>query len=313
VVDRVWGKPPSQPSMPLRLAAPLAFCVVSAVQMARFGVPQSDDRLLLWLTVGLFCACAHDVRRMRRVVLEWFPLVGLIFAYDLVRGEAAHVFGRAHVLPQIWVGRHLGDGTVPVVWLQHALWHGPHDVRWYDYACVAVYTTHFFVTPVLAAVLWLRSSRLFRIYGGMVLTLAFTGLATYALFPAMPPWLAGESHFLSRVAHIVPAVYMHVMFIDYGALFQTSRYVNLIAAIPSLHAAYAMLAALMLRPLTRRRAARCALLLYPLAMGFALVYTGEHYTIDVLLGWAYAFAAFRLVTRIAAARGASTSRIASSG
>jgi membrane-associated phospholipid phosphatase len=283
--------------MPLRLAAPLAFCVVSAIQMARFGVPQSDDRLLLWLTVGLFCASAHDVRRMRRVALEWFPLVGLIFTYDLVRGKAAHLIAHAHVLPQIWVGSHLGDGTVPVVWLQHALWHGSHDIRWYDYACVAVYMTHFFVTPVLAAVLLLKSSRLFRIYGGMVLTLAFTGLATYALFPAMPPWLASKNHFLPPVAHIVPAVYTHLGFIDYSTLFQTPRYVNLIAAIPSLHAAFALLAALTLGSFTRRRAARYALLLYPLAMGFALVYTGEHYTIDVLLGWAYAFAAFRLVTR----------------
>jgi len=27
---------------------------------------------------------------------------------------------------------------------------------------------------------------------------------------------------------------------------------------------------------------------YPLAMGFALVYLGEHYAFDVLLGWLYA-------------------------
>jgi membrane-associated phospholipid phosphatase len=29
-------------------------------------------------------------------------------------------------------------------------------------------------------------------------------------------------------------------------------------------------------------------MLYPLAMGFTLVYTGEHYVIDILIGWAYA-------------------------
>ncbi|HWO73850.1 MAG TPA: phosphatase PAP2 family protein, partial [Dehalococcoidia bacterium] len=31
---------------------------------------------------------------------------------------------------------------------------------------------------------------------------------------------------------------------------------------------------------------------YPLAMGFAIVYMGEHYVIDVLAGWAYGAGAF---------------------
>ena len=32
--------------------------------------------------------------------------------------------------------------------------------------------------------------------------------------------------------------------------------------------------------------------LYPLAMAFTLVYTGEHFVIDVLLGWLYASTIF---------------------
>jgi membrane-associated phospholipid phosphatase len=37
------------------------------------------------------------------------------------------------------------------------------------------------------------------------------------------------------------------------------------------------------------------LLAYPLAMTFTLVYSGEHYVIDVLVGWAYVAAVFLLV------------------
>jgi membrane-associated phospholipid phosphatase len=40
---------------------------------------------------------------------------------------------------------------------------------------------------------------------------------------------------------------------------------------------------------------------YPLAMAFAIVYTGEHYVADVLLGWLYAVASFALI-RWSAAR-----------
>jgi membrane-associated phospholipid phosphatase len=60
-----------------------------------------------------------------------------------------------------------------------------------------------------------------------------------------------------------------------------------VAAIPSLHAAFALLVSVALWPLARRWWQRALLAAYPLAMGFALVYGGEHYVIDLLLGWAY--------------------------
>ena len=37
------------------------------------------------------------------------------------------------------------------------------------------------------------------------------------------------------------------------------------------------------------------LVAYPLAMAFTLVYSGEHYVSDILLGWVYAVMAFVLV------------------
>ena len=50
------------------------------------------------------------------------------------------------------------------------------------------------------------------------------------------------------------------------------------------------------------------LVLYPLAMTFVLVYSGEHYVTDVLLGWALAalvsLAAWRVERWIAARRAA---------
>ena len=37
----------------------------------------------------------------------------------------------------------------------------------------------------------------------------------------------------------------------------------------------------------------------PAAMAFALVYTAEHYVVDILLGWAYALVAVWVVHRVA--------------
>ena len=68
------------------------------------------------------------------------------------------------------------------------------------------------------------------------------------------------------------------------------------AAVPSLHAAYTLLITLFLWRLSRR--ARPLLALYPLAMAFALVYTAEHYVVDILLGWAYTLVAVWVVSRV---------------
>ncbi len=62
---------------------------------------------------------------------------------------------------------------------------------------------------------------------------------------------------------------------------------NLVAAIPSLHAALtAMISIFLWRRV--RRGWRPLLVAYPLAMAFVLVYSAEHYVVDILLGWALA-------------------------
>jgi len=72
-----------------------------------------------------------------------------------------------------------------------------------------------------------------------------------------------------------------------------------VAAIPSLHAAYALLITLVLWRSARRGPWRVLLAAYPVAMAFALVYTSEHYFVDVLLGWVYCLIAYWAVDRIA--------------
>jgi membrane-associated phospholipid phosphatase len=59
---------------------------------------------------------------------------------------------------------------------------------------------------------------------------------------------------------------------------------NQVAAVPSLHAAISMLLCTFFWPRVRRRW-RPLLACYAVAMGFALVYSAEHYVFDILLGW----------------------------
>jgi hypothetical protein len=279
----------------LRWLGPGVFVAGSIVMVALAGVPTAKDRLFAWLLLGLVAFSLADAKRLLpRLVLEWSPFIGFLLAYDLLRGVADSFF-TAHVWPQMRVDEWLFGGTVPTVWLQRHLWHGGGDLRWWDYAAWGVYLTHFFATLFVAAALWLWWHARFLRFAAMVATLAVLGFATYVLFPAVPPWLASENGQLEPTTRLVPIVWSHIPIEHFSTLFEKGRhYANDVAAVPSLHAAYALLISLYLWKLVPRWV-RVVLVLYPLAMTAALVYSAEHYVSDCLLGWVYAVAAYAVV------------------
>src|SRR5436190_863329 len=137
---------------------------------------------------------------------------------------------------------------------------------------------------VVAAVLWTWFHDRFAGFATMVCVLALTGFATYALYPAVPPWLAARHGNVGEANRLIGIVWQHVPIAHYGSLFEKGQsYANNVAAMPSLHAAYALLITLYLWRLVPRWA-HVPLALYPLAMAFALIYSGEHYLVDCIAG-----------------------------
>ncbi len=268
-----------------QILIPALFLAASLAVFVLLGIPVQRDLLAVWLLLGLLCFSLSDLRGYARgVVLEWLPFIGLLIAYDSLRGSAGHLFG-VHYLPQIQADQALFGGHTPTVTLQHWLWHG--HVRFYDVIVWAVYLSHFFATPVLAAVLWKIDRRRFRKFVGLVALLSFAGLATYALYPAAPPWMAAQAHLIGPATRIVPLVWHWLGLHSAGSVVEGGyAYANNVAAVPSLHAAFSLLVAITLWP-RRRKWLRPLVALYPLAMGFSLVYGGEHYVSDILLGWIY--------------------------
>jgi membrane-associated phospholipid phosphatase len=285
-------------------AGPLVYAAALTTAVVVRGLPTSRDALFLWILLGLLAFTLTDPRRwLRGVLLEWLPFGAILFAYDRLRGSADEIF-TAYYLPQLRADELLFGGVVPTVWLQDRLWDGAGAIDWLDYATWVVYLTHFFGTLVVAASLWLFARRYFRRYMAMVCALAAAGFVTYAFFPAAPPWLASEEGQLPPTDRIVRFVSEDVPISFFGAIWESgAAYANDVAAVPSLHAAYALLISLFLWRLASPRW-RVALALYPLAMAFALVYTAEHYVSDVLLGWVYAAAAVVVVDAVANRRAA---------
>jgi hypothetical protein len=290
------------PPRPLRWVAPAVYAAALSAYMWRDGVPVGRERLLLWIVLGLLALSTANVGGwFRGVVFEWLPLALVLAVYDVLRGHADGLLFSAWYRPQIEADAFLFGGTVPTVWLQEKLWDASH-VRWYDYASWAVYVSYFVATYLVAALLWFFARDRFRRYVGCVALLAGMAYVTFALFPAAPPWLASRSGDLEYTTRLIGPISAHIPFVSlsFEGLFERGwEYSNPVAAVPSLHAAYTLLITLFLWRSTRW--GRPLLALYPVAMAFALVYTAEHYLVDILLGWAYTLLAIWIVGRIASA------------
>jgi hypothetical protein len=270
--------------------------------MWREGIPVGRERLLLWILLGLLALSTTNlVGWTRGVVFEWLPLALVLAVYDLLRGQADGLLFSAWYLPQLEADALLFGGTVPTVLLQDRLWHGSSHLRWYDYASWAVYVSYFLATYLLAGLLWFFARARFRRYVGSVALLAGMAFVTFALFPAAPPWLASREGVLDPTTRLIGPISGHVPFLSFsfeGLFERGSEYANPVAAVPSLHAAYTLLITLFLWR-SAPRWARPLLAAYPVAMAFALVYTAEHYVVDILLGWAYTLVAVWVVSRVA--------------
>jgi membrane-associated phospholipid phosphatase len=271
------------------------------------GVPTGREWLTLWVLVTLFAAVGGNVAVWRRaVVKDWLPLLAVLFAYDLLRGLANEVGGtlfgldrwrsnphniisvaRAHLLEPLDADRWLFGGHVPTVWLQDKLY-DPGVAHWWDRLAVPVYLSHFVVSLGLMIVLWCVNYPVFRRFLASFLTLTLVTLTTYVLYPAAPPWMAALNGRLPEIDRVVQATLDVLGGHTVNTAFEKgAAYSNPVAAMPSLHAAIPALIVLFFWG-SARRTVRVALAAYALAMGVTLVYSGEHYVVDVLLGWLYA-------------------------
>jgi len=270
------------------VVAAIAWLVGTVLMVVLLGVPTKHDLVFLWLGAGM----AAFSLEVSRVVRDWLPLVAVIFVYDLLRGVADRLGFPPQESPQIRAEEWLFGKPVPTVRLQEHFWHGAAHLQWWDYAAWFLHLTHFFLTFIALAAIWVFARERFARYATMVCVLALTGFVTYVLYPAVPPWMAAQHGNLGQSNRIVGLVWHRLPITSGGAVFEHGKsYANDVAAIPSLHAAFALLFTLYVWRLVPRYV-RPLLAIYPIAMSVALVYLGEHYVVDCIAGWVYAAATF---------------------
>ena len=321
--------------MMLRRTAVAVWAVAIVFRTATTGLAINRELVLVYVCTGLLAA-GIGRRGLVLIVRDWLPFAAVLLVYDLSRG-AADLIGT----PTMWNWQPAADrwmffGSVPTVWLQEHL--KMPDPPWWEVGISTVYLSFFILPYVVAGALWLRNRDEWSAFVRRFLGLSFSALAIYAVLPAAPPWAAARCGaadvaggpagpacmFSARPAPdgglLGPVNSLHSGANDFVERISTRGFatlhldiaralldegqagVNLVAAIPSLHAGLsAMIGAFLWGRVPRWW--RPVLAAYVLTMAFTLVYSAEHYVIDILLGWALAAAVVLAIRRFERRRG----------
>jgi membrane-associated phospholipid phosphatase len=236
--------------------------------------------------------------RSRSLLKVFFPFILTGVIYDSMRYFYWQgIAGRVHVaepylLERAWFG--VGGRTLNEVFLT-AHWAA------LDLACGFAYLVY--VAEYLAAALLLffrgRADGA-RTLGRCFLLVNVMGFVTYFIYPAAPPWYVTQFGLGPARMDVTPTpAAAHRFDLLLGTHFFDHMYgrgVDVFGALPSLHVAYPLIAALLAFRVAELRWARWPAVLFFFLMCLSAVYLQHHYVIDVIAGVTYALAAWAVVS-----------------
>jgi membrane-associated phospholipid phosphatase len=262
------------------IAAPLLRKRVNAsplaMQTVAFGAP-----------LGLSVAMRRSPKR--DVAVCALQMWAYLAAYKAPHDDEEEQRVRVHIDYPIAVDRVIGLGQLPTTRLQRVLARsGSEGPEWraLDRVLVWAHWSWFAVPHGSLAFILLRHPGRFPRAAVMTYAVFDIGASVYWLAPTAPPWFAaalageasGEEPELRR------------MMVEYGEYFWRDGWGSLysvlggnpLAAMPSLHFATSVMAALLLAEVSPLAGALGVG--YAATLGFALVYLGEHYVADLAAG-----------------------------
>jgi len=252
--------------------------------------------------IGLCVAVRRS--RARDVAVCALQMWAYVAAYKSPHDDEATQAEKVRVSYPVVADRVLGLGELPSVRLQRVLsrsgLEGP-EWRALDGALVWAHWMWFMVPHSAVAYTLFRYPERFPRAAALMYATFDTGVMVYWVLPTAPPWYAaGAAEKASG-----PQTEVRRMMVEYGEWFWKDRWSplysvfggNPLAAMPSLHFATSVMAALLLGE-TGPPAGTVGWA-YTATLGFALVYLGEHYVVDLLAGVALTAAVRRLEPRAA--------------
>jgi membrane-associated phospholipid phosphatase len=250
--------------------------------------------------VGLCVAMRRS--RARDAAACGLQMWAYLAAYKSPHDDPEAQARRTHIDYPIVADRILGLGELPSARLQSALARvGPDGAEWraLDRVLVWAHWSWFMVPHGSLSYLLLRHRERFPRAAAMTYAVFDIGASFYWLAPTAPPWYATSA--AAGGGNGEPAV--RRMMVEYGEHFWRDGWGplysvfggNPLAAMPSLHFATSLMAALLLAEVGPIAGALG--FSYAITLGFALVYLGEHYVVDLLAGAALTAAVRELAPR----------------
>jgi membrane-associated phospholipid phosphatase len=260
--------------------------------------------------VGLCVAVRRS--RLRDVAVCCLQMWAYLAAYKAPHDDPTAQEGRVLVDYPIAIDRVLGLGELPTVRLQRRLARG--EWRFGDRVLVWAHWLWFMVPHGSLVYIMLRHRRRFERAAIMTYAVFDIGAMTYWIAPTAPPWYAaarggrggdfdGQLLAPSTSNGRSHEIAVRRMMVEYGEFFWKDGWGplysvlggNPLAAMPSQHFATSMMAAQLLAE--TGPVAGALGWGYTATLGFALVYLGEHYVVDLLAGAALASAVRRAAPR----------------
>ena len=143
------------------------------------------------------------------------------------------------------------------------------------------WNSEFTVVGLALLFVYLRHHERFARFRNTVLLANVLGLVGYVVWPTAPPWMF-TTYFQDGVNH------------SNGAL---AALANPYAAMPSLHAADALIVGVFLLPICRRWWTKALWALWPAWVWFSVMGTGNHFWLDVVAGVVVAIVALSVIYR----------------
>jgi membrane-associated phospholipid phosphatase len=209
-------------------------------------------------------------------------------AYETVRGIAEGQHSTAFTHGQAIIDLERGTST----FFEPAMQSFFLQINWLmDFANQVYMNSQFAV--VLAFFFWVYFFRNDAYYFIRNMFIVSMGLALlgYTLYPTAPPRLFPQYGFIDSIN-------------DFSSVNHDSAlvklFINPYSAVPSMHCAFAAMIGLSGARLARHRVTRAFWIAWPLLVAWVVIVTGNHYWIDILLGWMVAAVAALVAQRLLA-------------
>jgi hypothetical protein len=157
---------------------------------------------------------------------------------------------------------------------------------------------HFIVTLGVLGLLWWRGADIYRPMRNALVAINLLAFVVFWLYPVAPPRMLGGFTDVVASTHAIGSWHT-------GAL---ASQANQLAAMPSLHIAWALWCTIGVWLLTKRPLVRALAVVYPFVTGFAVLATGNHYLLDIAGGALLVAAALACVSAAPRALGRARGR-----